>query len=103
MSLVALWLERYLLVMPSITPLPGPVVRRCPRSGPTLLFLGLYLLTYALFARTFPMISPGLAEITLERERGHASALVSAEFDHEESPKDYVSPESMERRSQPRE
>ena len=39
------------------------------------------------------MISPRLAEITLERERGHASALVSAEFDHEEAPKDYVSPE----------
>ena len=100
-SLVSLWLERYLLVMPSITPLPGPVFE-LPEAGPTLLFVGLYLLTYALFARTFPMISPRLAEITLERERGHASALVSAEFDHEESSRDYVSPESIERRGRPR-
>ncbi len=91
-SLVALWLERYLLVMPSVTALPGPVFGG-PEIGPTLLFLGLYLLAYALFARTFPMISPRLAEITLERERGH-SARITAEFDHEEEPKDYVSPES---------
>ena len=49
--------------------------------------------------RTFPMISPRLAEITLERERGHVSALVSAEFEHEEAPEDYVSPESIERRA----
>ena len=73
-----------------------------PEAGPTLLFLGLFLLTYALFARTFPMISPRLAEITLDRERSHTSPLVSAEYDHEESPKDYVSPESIERREQPR-
>ena len=64
-----------------------------PEIGPTLLFVGLYLLAYALFARTFPMISPRLAEITLDRERGHTSAHVAAEFDHEESPKDYVPPE----------
>jgi hypothetical protein len=100
-SLVSLWLERYLLVMPSITPLPGPVIQ-VPELGPTLLFLGLYLLSYALFARSFPMISPRLAEITLERERGHASAEVSAEFDHEESSGDYVKPESIDRRSNPR-
>ena len=86
-SLVALWLERYLLVMPSVTALPGPVVG-VPEIGATLLFVGLYLLAYALFARTFPMISPRLAEITLERERHHTTAV--PEFDHEESPKDYV-------------
>ena len=100
-SLVSLWLERYLLVMPSISPLPGPVIQ-LPELGPTLLFLGLYLLSYALFARRFPMISPRLAEITLERERGHASAEVGAEFDHEEGARDYVTPESIERRSKPR-
>jgi hypothetical protein len=100
-SLVALWLERYLLVMPSVSALPGPAFH-LPEAGPTLLFLGLYLLSYALFARTFPMISPRLAEITLERERGHASALVSAEFEHEETPKDYVAPESIDRRGKPR-
>src|SRR5439155_21909496 len=99
--LVSLLLMRYLLVMPSITPLPGPVFDLAD-AGPTLLFLGLYLLTYALFARTIPMISPRLAEITLERERRHASELVAAEFDHEEGPRDYVSPEAMERRGKPR-
>jgi hypothetical protein len=98
-SLVSLWLERFLLVMPSVTALPGPVFY-LPELGPTLLFLGLFLLSYAVFARTFPMISPRLAEITLERERGHA--VVAAEFDHEESSKDYVSPELLERRGRPR-
>ena len=71
-----------------------------PEAGPTLIFLGFYLLAYALFARTFPMVSPRLAEITLDRERGHA--LVAAEFDHEESPQDYVPPELIERREKPR-
>jgi hypothetical protein len=98
-SLLSLWLERYLLVMPSVTALPGPVFG-LPEAGPTLMFLGFYLLAYALFARTFPMVSPRLAEITLDRERGHAQ--VSAEFDHEESPQDYVPPELIERREKPR-
>jgi hypothetical protein len=97
-SLTSLWLERYLLVMPSVTALPGPVLGT-PEAGPTLLFLGLYLLSYALFARTFPMISPRLAEITLDRERGHALL----EFDHEERSKDYVATEAMERRGKRRE
>jgi Ni/Fe-hydrogenase subunit HybB-like protein len=100
-SLVGLWLERYLLVMPSITTLPGPAIG-LPEIGSTMLFAGLYLLTYALFARTFPMISPRLAEITLDRERGHTSAHVAAEFDHEESARDYVSLDSVERRGKPR-
>jgi hypothetical protein len=98
-SLLALWLERYLLVMPSVTALPGPVFG-LPEAGPTLMFIGCYLLSYALFARTFPMVSPRLAEITLDRERGHAT--VAAEFDHEESPQDYVPPELIERREKPR-
>jgi hypothetical protein len=98
-SLVSLWLERYLLVMPSITPLPGPVFE-VHEVGPTLLFAGLFLLSYALFARTFPMLSPRLAEITLDKERGHA--VTAAEFEHEEGARDYVPPELMERRSRPR-
>ena len=98
-SLVALWLERYLLVMPSVTPLPGPTFQ-VPELGPTLLFAGLFLLCYGIFGRTFPMLSPRLAEITLDRERGHA--LIGAEFDHEEGPKDYVSADLLERRSRPR-
>jgi len=98
-SLVSLWLERYLLVMPSITPLPGPVFS-VPELGPTLLLAGLFLLTYALFARTFPMVSPRLAAITLDRERGHTATAL--EFDHEEGVRDYVSPELLERRNRPR-
>jgi hypothetical protein len=98
-SLVSLWLERYLLVMPSVSALPGPVFG-LPEAGPTLMFLGLYLLTYAVFARSFPMVSPRLAEITLDRERGHA--IVEAEFLHGEGPQDYVPPELVERRERPR-
>jgi hypothetical protein len=98
-SLVALWLERYLLVLPSVTPLPGPTFG-VHEAGPTFLFAGLYLLAYALFGRTFPMLSPRLAEITLDRERGHA--ITSAEFEHDEGPRDYVPPELLERRSRPR-
>jgi Ni/Fe-hydrogenase subunit HybB-like protein len=98
-SLVALWLERYLLVMPSISPLPGPTFG-LPEIGPTLAFAGLFLLSYALFARTFPMLSPRLAEITLDRERGHA--IMAGEFDHEEGPRDYVSADLLERRTKPR-
>jgi hypothetical protein len=98
-SLTALWLERYLLVMPSITVLPGPTFE-LPEIGPTLAFAGVFLLSYGLFGRTFPMLSPRLAEITLERERGHT--FIAGEFDHEEGPRDYVSPELLERRSRPR-
>jgi hypothetical protein len=98
-SLTALWLERYLLVMPSITVLPGPAFG-LPEAGPTLTFAGLFLLSYALFARVFPMLSPRLAEITLDRERGHA--LIAGEFDHEEGLRDYVPAELLDRRSRPR-
>jgi hypothetical protein len=98
-SLTALWLERYLLVMPSVTVLPGPTFG-LPELGPTLAFAGLFLFSYGLFGRTFPMLSPRLAEITLDRERGHT--FIASEFDHEEGPRDYVSPEVLERRSRPR-
>jgi hypothetical protein len=70
-SLTALWIERYLLVMPSVAHHNGPQLGMA-EVGPTLLFLGLFLLAYSLFARTFPMISPRLAEITLHKEHaGH--------------------------------
>jgi hypothetical protein len=98
-SLVALWLERYLLVLPSVSALPGPRLY-VPELGPTLLMAGLFLLTYALFARTFPMVSPRLAEITLERERHHA--VDAGEFEHDERASDYVAPEAIERRERPR-
>lgn len=93
-SLTALWLERYLLVLPSITAEHGPPMG-LPELGATLLLLGLFLTTYAAFARTFPMVSPRLAEITLAREVHHLD--VAAEFEHEEGPEDYVSEETVER------
>jgi len=46
------------------------------------------------------MISPRLAEITLDRERGHVHSAL--EFDHEEGAADYVSAEAMERRRRSR-
>jgi hypothetical protein len=46
------------------------------------------------------MLSPRLAEITLDRERGHLHA--SPEFDHEEGPEDYVPPGLIERRERER-
>jgi len=98
-SLVSLWLERYLLVVPSITAESGPRFG-LPELGPTLLFTGLFLLSYGVFSRLFPMISPRLAEITLNRERGHLH--YALEFDHEEGSRDYVSPEAMERRRRSR-
>ena len=93
-SLVALWLERYLLIVPSVTGEDGPVFG-LPELGPTLLFLGLFLVCYVLFARTFPMVSPRLAEITIDGERGHA---YSGEFLHEEGAEDYIAAAAMERR-----
>lgn len=97
-SLVSMWLERYMLVLPSVTPMPGPVVG-IPEIGPTLLFLGLFLLTYGLFARSFPMVSPRLAEITLGRELSHHGVEV---FDFEDTDKDYVHETDLERRKGPR-
>jgi hypothetical protein len=85
MSLVALWLERYLLVLPSVTHLPGPKFAT-PELGPTLLMLGLFLLAYWVFAQRFPMISPRLAMITIDGERHHATSA----FEHDESESDYA-------------
>ncbi len=97
-SLSSLWLERYLLVLPSVTAEAGPTFG-LPELGATLLLVGLFLLAYAVFARTFPMISPRLAAITLERERGHQQIPI---FEHEERPEDYVSEDVLERRHHPR-
>lgn len=87
-SLVALWLERYLLVLPSVTAEPGPVFGM-PELGPTLGFLGLFLLCYGLFAQYFPMISPRLAMITLEGEAHHL-ATAEGMYEHDESEGDYA-------------
>jgi hypothetical protein len=82
------------MVVPSITTFEGPVFRWA-EAAPTLLFAGLYLLSYAVFARTFPMVSPRLAEITLRRELGHHEVEV---FDHEDADRDFVHEEDLERR-----
>ncbi|HEX9165901.1 MAG TPA: hypothetical protein VF862_08320, partial [Gemmatimonadales bacterium] len=65
-----------------------------PELAPTLGFLGLFLLTYGLFARTFPMVSPRLAEITLAREAHHVDVPI---FEHDETPADYVSEADIDR------
>jgi Ni/Fe-hydrogenase subunit HybB-like protein len=85
-SLSALWLERYLMIMPSITEEHGPRVGP-PELGATALFLGLFLVMYALFARTWPILSPRLAEITLSREAHHFEI---EHYDHEDHDKDFV-------------
>jgi Ni/Fe-hydrogenase subunit HybB-like protein len=55
-SFVGVWLERYLLVQPSLTE-QGPMFG-LPELGITVGFVGLFMLAYGLFARTFPMLSP---------------------------------------------
>lgn len=69
-SLGALFLERYLMIMPSVAEHNGPQLGLA-EAGPTLLFAGLFLFTYGMFARTFPMLSPRLAEATLTHEHAH--------------------------------
>jgi hypothetical protein len=66
-SLVGIWLERYLEVVPSINGGAGPALG-LPELGVTLLFGGLFLLSFAWFGARYPMLSPRLAADTLERE-----------------------------------
>ncbi len=66
-SLVGIWLERFLLITPSLVD-TGPVLG-LTEVAITAGFLGLYLISYAWFARTFPIVSPRLAEQA--RQLGH--------------------------------
>jgi hypothetical protein len=66
-SLLGLWLERYLEVVPSVSAGAGPAIG-VPEIGVTLLFGGLFLLAFGWFAARYPMLSPRLAADTLERE-----------------------------------
>ncbi|HEX4575056.1 MAG TPA: hypothetical protein VH158_07985 [Gemmatimonadales bacterium] len=66
-SLTGIWLERYVEVVPSINGGQGPAIG-VPEIGVTLLFGGLFLLSFAWFAARYPMVSPRLAADTLERE-----------------------------------
>ena len=74
--------------------MPGPVFG-LPEAGPLLAFLGAFLLSYGIFARTFPMVSPRLATITLTDERKHGH---DHEFLHDEKPSDFAAPTELERR-----
>jgi hypothetical protein len=67
-SLVGLWLERYLEVVPAINSGGGPAIG-IPEIAVTLLFGGLFLLSWAWFAGRYPILSPRLAANALEREQ----------------------------------
>jgi hypothetical protein len=66
-SLVGIWLERYLEVVPAISGGGGPVIG-ITELGVTLFFAGLFFLSWAWFAGRYPIISPRLASDALERE-----------------------------------
>jgi hypothetical protein len=66
-SLVGIWLERYLEVVPAINGGGGPVFG-ITELGVTLFFAGLFFLSWAWFAGRYPIISPRLASDALERE-----------------------------------
>jgi len=68
-SLVGIWLERYLEIVPSINHGAGPALG-VPEVGVALFFGGLFLLSWTWFASRYPIISPRLAADALERE-GH--------------------------------
>ena len=67
-SLAGIWLERYLEVVPAINHGAGPAIG-VPEIGTTLFFGGLFFLSWAWFARRYPIISPRLAADALEREQ----------------------------------
>jgi hypothetical protein len=67
LSLIGIWLERYLEVVPSINGGHGPAIG-LTEVGVSLLFGGLFFLSWAWFAVRYPIISPRLAHDALERE-----------------------------------
>jgi hypothetical protein len=67
-SLVGIWLERYLEIVPSVNHGAGPAIG-LPEIGTTLFFAGLFLLSWAWFAARYPIISPRHAADALEREQ----------------------------------
>ncbi len=67
-SLVGIWLERYLEIVPSINRGAGPTLG-IPELGVTALFAGLFLLSFGWFGARYPMLSPRLAADALEREQ----------------------------------
>ncbi len=67
-SLAGIWLERYLEVVPAINHGTGPAIG-LPEISVTLFFGGLFFMSWAWFARKYPIISPRLAADALEREQ----------------------------------
>jgi len=67
-SLVGIWLERYLEIVPSINHGAGPALGM-PEVGMALFFGGLFLLSWAWFAGRYPILSPRLAADALDREQ----------------------------------
>ena len=67
-SLLGLWLERFLEIVPSINGGAGPVIG-ITEIGVTVFFAGLFILSWAWFAGRYPIISPRLAADALEREQ----------------------------------
>jgi hypothetical protein len=63
-SFSGVWLERYLLVQPSLVETVPPL--GLPEIGVTAGFLGLFMVAYGAFARALPMISPRLAARVVE-------------------------------------
>jgi hypothetical protein len=66
-SLLGIWLERYLEIIPSVNRGLGPALG-LPEIGTTLFFAGLFFLSFAWFAGRYPIVSPRLAADALERE-----------------------------------
>jgi hypothetical protein len=62
-SFAGVWLERYLLVQPSLVEHPAFGL---PEFGISAGFLGLFLLAHGLFANAFPMVSPRAVRRMLE-------------------------------------
>ena len=66
-SLGGLWLERYLEVVPSINHGAGPAIGLI-EVGLLAFFVGVFALSYAWFARRYPMLSPRAAARALAAE-----------------------------------
>lgn len=67
-SLAGVWLERYLEVVPAVNHGAGPAIG-VPEVATALCFGGLFVLSWAWFARRYPIVSPRLAADALEREQ----------------------------------
>ena len=67
-SLIGIWLERYLEIVPSINGGAGPAIG-VPEIGCALLFGGLFFVSWAWFAGRYPAVSPRLAADAVEREQ----------------------------------